>query len=456
MGGVGVSRWLIGYWEVATILFAVLSLALFRRFGILLILVFCFGFWRGYETDFHRTLLGRNVGQEVSVEGMVADDPGVNERNQVSFTVSNAELNGVPTHQTVRIYGFNRDPHRGYLVRVTGKLKEGRGSVPAMISYGEVEVLSDRINWLEQLRQKIFMGTKAAIPDPLNGFGLGLLIGVRAIIDKQVQDNLTLVGMSHLVAVSGYNLTIIIQAARRFLLPISSFFATAASFWLISAFLLVTGFGSSIVRASIVSGFSLVTAYYGYDLKPMSLISLTAIITVAWHPDYMTRDIGWMLSFLAFFGVIVIAPLIEARFFPRPNAIVSLVNESVSAQITTTPLILALFANVSMVSPISNTVVLPLVPLAMLMSFVVGIVSLIDPVLAAVIGLPATGLLGLMIGLVEWFASWPYANIQLRTQTYHIYGMYVIILGFTLMLYRKVGGPKMRESTLGGTFAPDR
>jgi len=435
LGGVMVGRlWLGLAWYFVAGIWLV-GLPLLRwRWGLGLVLLFGFGIWRGVTTSFDHTLLSRYLGQKVTVVGVINDDPAVNDKNRTVFTVGLRRLDNLPANQVVYVKTTNKPLQRGYTVAIEGKLVAGIGSIPVEMYFGQVSVLSMQTSPLEHLRQGFFTGVRAVLPDPTAGFGLGLLIGVRALISKPLQQTLNAVGLSHLIAVSGYNLTILIQAGRRMMARVSNFTATATSFWLIMGFLLVTGFSASIVRAAMVSGLSLWTQYYGYEIPPLSLVCIPALITVAWKPDYLISDVGWQLSFLAFFGIMVIAPLVEQRW-RRPNTIRSLVVESLAAQATTAPLILAIFGNFSVIAPLSNAVVLPIVPLAMLLSFVTGAVAMVSPVVAAWIALPTAGLLGLAIGIIQWFATWPYANLQLAATPGEVGGLSGLVAFVTLVLW---------------------
>src|SRR5690606_12381438 len=110
-------------------------------------------------------------------------------------------------------------------------------------------------------------------------------------------DHLTKVGLIHIVAVSGYNLTIIINACRRLLQKRSRFQTLVLSLSLIGTFLLFTGYSPSIVRAALVSGLSLGLWFLGRRIKPVPLLFLAAAITAGANPLYLWSNIGWYLSF---------------------------------------------------------------------------------------------------------------------------------------------------------------
>lgn len=396
------------------------------------------GAWRGWTTSLPNTYAGRRIGQTVTIIGEVIDDPGRNDKDQIVFTVGSGRLNGMAVGYNVRVSSPTGSFQRGYRVAVTGKLYQALGASPVQMSFAQVQILSDKIGWLDRVRARFFAGSRTLMPDPMSGFGIGLLVGVRSLIDKPLQDTLSLVGLSHLVAVSGYNLTIIIQAMSRLFNRWSLFVTTAFSGWLIFGFLLVAGFSASIVRAAMVSSLGLLISYYGYEARPLTLIALPGMITVAINPSYLVNDLGWQLSFLAFFGILVIAPLAEQRFVKQPNAIKSLLIESTAAHVITLPLIMLKFGTVSMVAPISNVTVLPMVPMAMFLSFTSGLVGALAPAIGGWLALPGTGLLALMIGLSQWFASWPLASINLPMNNALAVGAYVVILMFVWVLHRAV------------------
>src|SRR5205807_2186671 len=104
--------------------------------------------------------------------------------------------------------------------------------------------------------------------------------------------------------VSGYNLTIIIRGLNRLKLG-SKYQRLILSLAFIAFFVLVTGFSASIVRAAIVSTLSLWAWFYGRKIRAVLLIAFTAALTGLINPFYIWGDLGWYLSFLAFFGVLI-------------------------------------------------------------------------------------------------------------------------------------------------------
>ena len=174
---------------------------------------------------------------------------------------------------------------------------------------------------------------------------------------------------------------------------------------------------------------SLIAWFFGRQFRPILLILLSAAITGFFNPYYVWGDIGWYLSFLAFFGVLMLAPLLENRLFGSKKVplIGSVALESFSAQILTLPLIMMIFGRVSVVGLVANIIVVPLVPYAMLLSLFAGISGMIVPVISGWFALPARILLDIMLWLSSWFSHWPNAQVQKTISAVSLVVLYAII-----------------------------
>jgi competence protein ComEC len=249
---------------------------------------------------------------------------------------------------------------------------------------------------------------------------------------------LTAVGLVHIVAVSGYNLTIIIRGISRVRLG-SKFQKLAVSLALIAGFILVTGFSASIVRAALVSSLGLWAWYYGRRINPLVLISFAAAATALWNPFYVWGDLSWYLSFLAFFGVLVIAPAIAGRVFKKAPSLLTLVLvETLSAELMTLPLIMMTFGQLSLVALLANVLVVPLVPLAMLLGTAAGLAGMLAPQLAGWVALPARLLLTYMLDLIRLLSSIPSVLIHRSISVAAMLALYALVALITLILYKRL------------------
>lgn len=134
----------------------------------------------------------------------------------------------------------------------------------------------------------------------------------------------------------------------------------------------------------------------------------------------------------------IIAPLLHHYFFgeEEPGTVRQILGETVAAHLATAPLIVLVFGQVSNVALFTNMLILPLVPLAMLLTFLAGIVTILLPVLTPWAGLPAQWLLGYMVWVTHYFADLPWAQTLVKAEWTVVVGVYVAILGMMLYMWR--------------------
>jgi competence protein ComEC len=414
-----------------------------KHLAYLLIIIFAgtgIGLWRGGLFMQNVYQLRDLTGRKVTIEASAAAD-AIYSKSQVEFTankISLIEPYKKPLSGSFKISGFGAPMvYRGDRVKVSGKLFPMRGSNQGRVAYAQLTVLNHADNPINNLTRRFNAGMESALPEPAASFGLGLLIGQRSTLPQEITDALTAVGLVHIVAVSGYNLTIIIRGIGRLKLG-SKYQKLILSLALIVGFVLVTGFSASIVRAAIVSGLGLAAWFYGRQFKPLVLIIFAAAVTGLWNPFYVWGDLSWYLSFLAFFGVLVIAPVIAGRFFNNPPKLLTMVLlETLSAELMTLPLILMTFGQLSIISLIANVLVVPLVPLAMLLSAIAGIAGAFVPQFAGWLASPARLLLTYMLDIVHLLSSLPSVLVHRAISARYMLALYSIVLAFTLMLYRR-------------------
>ena len=404
---------------------------------------FALGWWRGGIYMMHVRELSSLSKQAVTVEGTVLNDGVYGKNSQLSFDVGNLKLQTPYIKNLVGkigVSGFGENMvFRGDKVSVSGKFYPARGSVVAYLSYSNIQITGHSHSIAYSITRRFTAGLQNTLPEPLASFALGLLIGQRNTLPSEITTMLAAVGLSHIIAVSGYNLTIMMRAGKRIFGKRSKFQTYVGSQLLILSFLLVTGLSASIVRAAIISTLSLGAWYYGRTIKPVLLIIFAAALTALWNPLYLWSDIGWWLSFLAFFGVLVIGPQVRKRLFSgEPRGIIGeLIMETLSAQIMTLPIVLYIFKTSSYMALPANILVVPLIPLAMLLSFIAGLAGMFIAPFAGWFALPARIVLTYLLDMATMFARVPHMKISVSVSLAGMITMYGIIVFVALVLWRK-------------------
>ncbi len=403
------------------------------------LLLLCCGFQLGlfrgtaymYQLSRYKSLFARPV----VVTAQAETDAVYSDKGMLSFDANQLVVRQPETVALlgkIKVEGRGESMvYRGDQLQVSGKLSPTRGAAQARMSFANIKVTQRHQSRLDVVRRRFIAGLQSSIPEPEASFGAGLLLGQRSTIPKEVNDQLSVTGLTHLVAVSGYNLTIIIMAVRKLLQKGSKFQIVVAASALMLVFVMLTGLSASIIRAALVSSLSLLAWYYGRQFKPVLLLALAAAITAAWNPYYIWSDIGWYLSFLAFFGVLVIAPAISGLRRKSPKLLGSLVTETVSAQVMTVPIIMYIFGRVSIIGLVANVLVVPLVPLAMLLTLIAGLGPLSWLPVSGLLAWPAKTLLTYMIDISAQFSRLPHAAAELSIDVYSMtiaYGAIVIVV----------------------------
>jgi competence protein ComEC len=390
--------------------------------------------------QFHKQILiyGDFYYKNVTITGIVSDDPGYNDKNQTEFHVEHVVIQGKQLPGRVRIKSIQAVAvSRGDYVTVSGKLNSTIGtSRQGSISYPNIEILAKNNSWVEKIRLRFFSSIYSSLPEPQASLVLGYLVGARASLPEDFTKAMSIVGLTHIIAVSGYNLTIIIRFVKKIFEKISAYQTVAISFLLMFGFLLVTGWSPSIMRAVIITGFSLLAWYYGRKIHPITLILLGASITAFINPLYIWGDVGWYLSFLAFSGVILLAPLMSALLFKtkKSNTIAQLLIETLSAQAFAVPYIILIFGKLSIISPLSNLLVVPFIPIAMLLGFITGVAGMFSPVLGLWLALPLRAIMTVKVWTVDKLATNNWAQIELKLETWIIVIIYFMLFALLVIM----------------------
>jgi competence protein ComEC len=390
--------------------------------------------------------------QKVTFRAQAMDDAIYGKNSQLTFDANKLELSdGSHVTGKVSISGFGLNSvFQGDEVQVSGKLYPGYSAYQGRISFAQLVIIRHHPSLVAEIRRKFAGGMQNALPEPLASFAMGLLIGQRATLPTNVKQDLLMVGLTHIIAVSGYNLTIMLHASKRLLARQSKRIATALSLILIGAFLLLAGSSASIIRAAIISVLSIAAGYYGRTFRPLNLIAMAAAITAWANPFYVWSDVSWYLSFLAFYGVLVIAPLVLERWLRRwqNSLVVNVALESLCAEAMTMPFVLHTFGQISLIGLPANVLVVTLVPLAMLLSLLAGLAGMLAGTIAGWIAWPALILLSYMLDVAHTLARIPHVFLQhLAFSLAQMVSLYVVAALTTSLLWYKTNGSRYAKIT---------
>lgn len=418
-----------------------------RRNSVVMLILACLsgltlGMWRGQHMLVQVLQYNKYIGSKVVMTGRVQDDPVYDSKGRQDFRISSVKLDGQSMAGQVRIKTHTNGLRRGDLVQVYGRLTDGFGNYQASMYFAEASLVRHPKNPIESLRRKFFASVYSVLPEPQASLGLGFLVGLRSALPDDFDKQLQIAGLTHIVVASGFNLTILVRLSRRLLAKYSRYQALVGSMLLVSMFLAVTGASASMVRASVVTVLSLLAWQYGRRFQPVMIVLLGAVLTAGFNPLFIWFDIGWWLSFLAFAGVLILAPLLTARYFGKksPPLLLQVAVETLSAQVMAVPLILFTFGNLSLVALLANIVVVPLIPIAMLATFVAGVAGLaLSGGLAAWLAVPAQLVLSYVVAATRFFAQPSWAQRSFHIGAITMTALYVAISVIVIVLRKRSG-----------------
>lgn len=390
-------------------------------------------------------------GKFISIVGAVKDDVDTGSSDQIVIRLDNLVMGDKLLPGSLWITATGDDVKRGDKLLINGKLLKGFGNFSGVIYRASIsKVIHPQPGDIARVVRDWFAdAVRRAIPEPESSLGIGYLVGQRRSLPADLALALQIAGLTHVVVASGYNLTILVRLARRLFVKISKYLSALSASVMIIIFVAITGISPSMSRAGLVAGLSLAAWYYGRKFHPIILLSIAIAATVFINPSYAWGDLGWQLSFAAFAGVMILAPLATKYLFGdiKPGFVGQILIETVSAQIATAPIIIAAFGMLSNVAVISNLLVLPLVPLVMLLTFIAGVGSLVLPEISGIISLPATWLLHYMVSVTEYLASLPWVSSTVQSTWWMVVIYYVILTGICFYMWR-VTKYNLRDSNL--------
>jgi competence protein ComEC len=313
---------------------------------------------------------------------------------------------------------------------------------------------------LEQLRRASSDALARAIPEPEAGLAAGILLGLRDRVDRDLAADFTTAGASHVVAISGWNIAIVAASVAALGGRFARRRRSLLTIFAIVVYVVFVGATPSVLRAAAMAAVVLLARESGRAGRAASALAWAATLILVVDPS-LVRDPGFQLSTLATAGLLVwstpLSAWIAARTGGRlPGWLTDNLGVSLAAQAATMPIVLASFGRLSLVAPLVNLFVVPLVAPAMAMggiALVAGLIAAVPGIPAAVAtigGLPAWASLGVIVGVVRAGAGLPFASIKLAPP------LDLVAAAFAAVLILAVGFRRRPKQMLGTALAKPR
>jgi competence protein ComEC len=286
--------------------------------------------------------------------------------------------------------------------------------------------------YLYKIRNSFLKKIITTISFPESGLLAGILLGHKTLLPKDIAKDFQIAGLSHVMVLSGYNITIIVTS-------ITTLFAYSGcgyrlrrwcAIGSIPLFIIMTGFGASSVRAGIMAAVMLLLQITTRPQHGLRVLGITTGVMIFINPRILLHDPSFHLSMLAFIGLVYGTPLLESLIHKK-NFII----ETLAVQIVVFPYLIWSTGVISGVSLLVNALTVPTVPIIMLLGAGVVVVSYGVPGVALLIGVPTTWLLKYMIWIAEKAVSMKWATIQISRFSAWVMLMSYAILSVLIIYY---------------------
>jgi competence protein ComEC len=274
---------------------------------------------------------------------------------------------------------------------------------------------------LIEARQPFGEALEQTLPEPESALAKGILLGQRASIPDDVNDAFNAAGISHLIAISGYNVMLVAGAAIGAMAPlIGRRPATRVAMLLVIGYAIFVGASPSVLRAALMAQVMLGATLVGRPGSAFAGVVLAGALLVAWRP-LIIEDVSFQLSFAATLGIVLLAtPLREylaSRMPARvPGGVASFVTEQVAvttaASVAVLPIIASSFGRLSIVSLPANLLATPAFAFALAGSFVTAVAGAIDTTAGRAAAELAYLPLHYLVGLADAASGLPLASVS--------------------------------------------
>lgn len=382
----------------------------FRRPMVALVVTLALtGWWSGHSSGLReKSILDfETPSGPVDLDVRLIDDPRPGQHGWWVLAVADPPEAGRPASTPMLVAFQERPPGQaGETLRVVGQMGGRSGRARGDPYAG---VLRAQVARLVEVPQAPWWAggnrVRARALERLHGRGVerallaGFLVGDTTGVPDADMEAMRRTGLTHLVAVSGSNVSLFLMLTLVAAGPLASGPRRRAVLGLAALVVLVvaTRWEASVVRASVMAALVLAGRLGGWALDPATALAVTVTGVVAIFGELAT-DVGFVMSVLATLGVLVGANLLHPLL---PRSLATALGATAGAQIAVAPVLLAVFGSVPLMAPVTNLIAVPVVAASTAVG-AVGVALGVELLIAA-----ASVGAGIVLAVAQMGAAWP-------------------------------------------------
>lgn len=402
------------------------------------------------------TGLTARLGEVITIEGLIVDEPDVREGSVRIHVQTDAVgiLVQVPPHtdvqygDVIRAKGTLGLPEKFDTTSASAKASAdtvgrqfdypmylAKDGIVYTLSFAQAEKIEEgKKNYLKTAaiwtKQLYLHGLQATLPEPASGLAGGITVGDKRGVGKQYSDMFIQVGLIHIIVLSGYNITIVMNAIGKLLSGTSRMVQVGSSAFIVVFIVLMAGAAPSATRAGAMALLPLIARMTGRVYLALRALGVVAFVMVLWNPLLLAFDPGFQLSVLATLGLVLFSPVFFEwlPWIPEKFALREIAASTLGTQTMVLPLLLYQNGILSLVALPANLLALVAVPWAMGLSVIAAVAGILLGSWGTFIAFPAYVLLAYIIGVAKFFAALPFAAVSVSAfSAWWMFGAYALI-----------------------------
>jgi len=413
--------------------------------------------FRNFETQEIKDFI--NFSEQTEFVGKIIKEPDIRQDNiNLLINIEKIIINKIDISMSGRILvTANRYPEYQYgdKLNINGVLKEPhvfedfnyknylrKDNISAVIYYPDISTIEDSslsfsfykkiLNFKDKLRKVIGQN----LSPPQNSILSAVILGDKKNISNEWKEKLNRTGVRHITAVSGMHIIILTSILMTFLINIG--FSRSRAFYFTIGFIflyvMMIGFPSSAVRAGLMAYFFLLAQKIGRISQGQRVIIFAAVIMLFQNPFLLKDDVGFQLSFLAVLGISYALPIFQnwLKFIPENKyfGIKDILCMTFSAQIFTLPILIYNFGYISLISPLANILIIPILPFIMVSGFIFSFMGIFWQFLGWIFSFPAWFLLTYVIKIIDLLYKVPFISLELKIPWFYFVLFYSLLACF--------------------------